>query len=147
MCFCWFLWWIPKRPRGKAQQVFHILCLVCANEANWILNFCYRHNRPLMHPAISSRGGVNRGYLIHQLCRDISDTNTRKLLYCSMVPLKLDMKTSVAPTPKFPYSAPLGGNSQPLALNDSHVTLCSKILLLMFKLLLPALHSSKHNHI
>ena len=35
-------------------------------------------------------------------------------------PLKhVHTKTSVAPTPKLPYSAPLGGNPQPLALNDS----------------------------
>ena len=34
---------------------------------------------------------------------------------------KINMKTSVAPTPKLPYSAPLGGNPQPLALNDSPV--------------------------
>ena len=31
------------------------------------------------------------------------------------------MKTPVAPTPKLPYSAPLGGNPQPWALNDSPV--------------------------
>ena len=47
------------------------------------------------------------------------------------------MKTSVAPTPKLPYSGPpLGGNPQPLALNDSPVTLCTNILMLiMFKTL------------
>ena len=45
------------------------------------------------------------------------------------------MKTSVAPHPNFPIVPPLGGNPQPLALNDSPVTLCTNILMLMFKTL------------